>query len=328
VSKSAWVRIVIVNYNAGAFLKRTVDSLILQTNPDFEVVIVDNASTDNSTTNLRISDDRFTITHSEINLGFAAGSNLGFKDAQTPWLATLNPDAFPEPDWIEALHEATVKYPTTAMFGSLLINANNPSLLDGCGDAYSFFGNAWSGGHGHLINKNIQDGECFSPCAAAAIYRRDKFEFAKGFDEKYFCYFEDVDLGFRLRLLGERCILISAAKVNHIGSAITGSGSNFSTFHGARNLIWTYAKCMPAALLTTAPILVIALAIFLISGRSKNRRNSTVIGLKAALTNTKQILDDRKYIQTNRSAPTTDIAKAMCWNLSKIVGKKIDLRPL
>ena len=94
--RNIWVRVVIVNYNGGNFLAKAVKSLTFQTDKDFEAVIVDNASTDNSIDQLQILDDRFSIIRSEKNLGFAAGNNLGFKNAQTPWLATLNPDAFPE----------------------------------------------------------------------------------------------------------------------------------------------------------------------------------------------------------------------------------------
>ena len=321
-----WVRVVIVNYNGGEYLKKAVECLVSQKDTNFEAVIVDNASTDNSIDQLQISDDRFSIIRSEKNFGFAAGNNLGFKNAQTPWLATLNPDAFPEPNWLAALHRAVIKYPDTVMFGSLQINAKDPSRLDGCGDAYSFFGFAWQGGHGQLLRNEIQDSECFSPCAAAALCRRNELEAVGGFDERFFCYFEDVDLGFRLRLHGERCILVSDAVVHHIGSATTGDNSPFTMFHCTRNRLWTYIKNMPPILLyITIPIHIAGL-IYL--ARNTKIQNPLIKGLKAAIINIKQVLSDRKHMQNNRSTSTAAIAKAMSGNMNKILRKKIDLRTL
>ena len=88
-------------------------------------------------------------------------------------------------------------------------------------------------------------GEIFAPCAAAALYRRAAFLEAGGFDEHFFCYMEDVDLGFRLRLLGYRCGYAPAAIVHHVGSGTTGARSPFTVYHGHRNLVWTYVKNMP-----------------------------------------------------------------------------------
>ena len=92
------------------------------------------------------------------------------------------------------------------------------------------------------------DGEIFAPCAAAALYRRSTFLEVGGFDQDYFCYFEDIDLGFRLRLLGYHCRYVPDAVVLHVGSAVTGRRSSFSLYHGHRNLVWTYCKNMPALL--------------------------------------------------------------------------------
>jgi GT2 family glycosyltransferase len=89
----------------------------------------------------------------------------------------------------------------------------------------------------------------FSPCAAAALYRRDALVEAGGFDERFFCYFEDVDLGFRLRLLGHQGKQVDNAVVRHMGSAITGRLSEFTLYHIQRNLVWTYVKNMPTGLL-------------------------------------------------------------------------------
>ena len=93
------------------------------------------------------------------------------------------------------------------------------------------------------------DAEVFAPCAAAALYRREAFDEVGGFDEEYFCYFEDVDLGFRLRLRGYRCLYVHAAVVRHVSSGLAGYRSDFAVYHGERNIVWTFFKDMPGPLL-------------------------------------------------------------------------------
>jgi GT2 family glycosyltransferase len=90
--------------------------------------------------------------------------------------------------------------------------------------------------------------EVFAPCAAAALYRRSTVVDVGGFDEKFFCYVEDVDLGFRLRLAGHRCLYVPQAVATHVGSAATGKKSDFCVYHGHRNLVWTFVKNMPGIL--------------------------------------------------------------------------------
>ncbi len=149
-------------------------------------------------------------------------------------------------DWLERLLAAADKHPASASFGARLVDANDSGRLDGTGDVYHVSGLAWRRDHGRptAVGASVS-GEIFAPCAAAALYRRDAFLEVGGFDEDFFCYFEDVDLGFRLRLLGYRSQYVADAVVRHVGSAVTGRRSPFSLYHGHRNLVWTYCKNMP-----------------------------------------------------------------------------------
>ena len=184
------------------------------------------------------------------NLGFAAANNLAARRAgEVEWLALLNPDAFPEPDWLERLLTASQAHPECASFGARMVDAGDPGRLDGTGDVYHVSGLAWRRDHGRSIASGTSEAdEIFAPCAAAAFYRRAAFLEAGGFDEDYFCYFEDVDLGFRLRLLGYGCRYVPDAVVRHVGSAVTGRHSPFSLYYGHRNLVWTWCKNMPVPL--------------------------------------------------------------------------------
>src|SRR5262245_46201245 len=282
---SPWASVVIVAYNSGEFLQQCLDALAVQTMAEFEAIIVDNASTDGSLEKLRLPDRRFRLVPAGANLGFAAGSNVGIRMSCAPWIATLNPDAMPAPGWLAALRRATERHPHVAMFGSTQIDARNSTRLDGCGDAYSFLGMSWRGRYGHPVETVPPEGEAFAPCAAAALYRRDIFEQVGAFDEAFFCYCEDVDLAFRIRLQGGTCVQVPDAVVYHVGSAIAGPESHFTLYHSARNRVWLMTKNLPLALFV--PLLPVHLAyVALTLWRHRRDRShyfsATLAGLRAA----------------------------------------------
>jgi len=105
----------------------------------------------------------------------------------------------------------------------------------------------------------------FTACAAAALYSRGVFEALGGFDERYFCYFEDVDLGARLRSRGGRVVLTPEAVVRHVGSASSRTLSGFAEYHGTRNRLWTLAKVMPGVVLPIALPAYLALSLFVLA---------------------------------------------------------------
>jgi GT2 family glycosyltransferase len=152
----------------------------------------------------------------------------------------------PRPDWLERLLAAARANPGFSFFASRMLSAADPSRVDGAGDIFHVSGLFWRDGHGCRDSAAyLRPVEVFSPCAASALYRTRDVRAAGAFDEDFFCYAEDVDLGFRLRLYGHRCLYVPDAVVEHAGSAISGTGSDFSLYHGQRNLVWTYVKNMP-----------------------------------------------------------------------------------
>ena len=245
------VTVIIVNWNGEHFLFRCLSALMSQTVKPQEIILVDNASSDGSLEVAR----RFPAVRllaQDRNTGFARGNNLAIEAAaaECEWIALINPDAFAEPRWLEALLVAAESNPRFDVFGSKLINASAPLLLDGAGDVYHVSGLVWRMGHG--IPASALQGfeyEVFSPCAAAALYRRSALLEVGGFDEDFFCYVEDVDLGFLLRLAGYRCLYVPPSVVHHVGSGTTGGkNSDFPIYHGHRNVVWTYVKDMPGIL--------------------------------------------------------------------------------
>lgn len=248
--------VLIVNYNAGDLLQAAINSLKNQTFRDFEVVIVDNDSEDASAENLDTDGlPAIRVLREKHNHGFARGNNLAAQTASGKWLALLNPDATADENWLMEIHAATKRHETCRVFACSQINMDKPGLLDGAGDAYFAFGIPWRGGFEHPISElPSTDSHCFSPCGASAIYERPLFLDIGGFDERFFCYCEDVDLGIRLQLSGEKCVFLPDAVIHHKGSATSGRYSYFTMYHGFRNRTWAYIKNMPLAfLLLTLP---------------------------------------------------------------------------
>lgn len=244
------VAVIIVNFNGGTLLRRCLDALSRQRRPPDHVILVDNASTDDSVAGIDGVLPNLTVIRLAENAGFARGNNIGARAAsQYDALALLNPDAFADPGWLQALVDAADRHPEYSAFASQMRLAASPDRLDGAGDAYHVSGRAWRSGHGADASSwPAGSVEVFAPCAAAALYRREAFDEVQGFDERFFCYFEDVDLGFRLRLRGHRCLYVPEARVDHVSSGITGYRSDFSTYHGERNMVWTFLKDMPGSL--------------------------------------------------------------------------------
>ncbi len=314
------VCVLIVNYNGGAHLPRCLESLSRQTVRDFRVVVVDNGSSDGSADGIDGRYANVTLVRAGRNLGFAAGNNLALTHAGgAEWIALLNPDAFPEPEWLERMMLAAFAWPGFSFFGSRMLLADAPQLLDGTGDVYHASGMAWRRDHGVPTERGAAEaGEIFSPCAAAALYARAALDEAAGFDERYFCYHEDVDLAFRLRLLGHRCRFVPDAIVHHVSGGIAGRRSDFATYHGQRNLVWTYVKDMPGALFwlfLPLHLLMNAAAVAVCAARGQlgvvlRAKRDALRGLGAALA-------QRRAIQAARRAGSRELLAVMSFGLRR-----------
>ncbi len=243
------IAVLIVNWNGGALLSRCLQSLDVQRRAPDRVVVVDNASSDDSLEQAAQWLGAARVIRLTDNVGFAKANNIAAAEAgDADAFALLNPDAFAEPGWLEAFEAAARRRSDAAAFASQIRLDAAPHLLDGAGDSYHVSGRAWRNAHCQPLSAAPSgDTEVFAPCAAAALYRRAAFEEVGGFDERFFCYFEDVDLGFRLRLCGHRCVYVPDAIVRHVSSALSGYRSDFAVYHGERNMVWTFVKNMPAS---------------------------------------------------------------------------------
>lgn len=303
------VTVIIVNWNSGVLLGRCLHSLKAQTVQPEHVILVDNASTDNSASFAEVIAN-VTIQRMKNNLGFAVANNRAYAECDTDFVALLNPDAFPDPDWLEQLLEAAKLHPDVAAFGSRQLCQGNPEILDGIGDGYHVSGYVWRKRHGdRLKKKDLIPQEIFSPCAAASLYRRKLLIDVGGFDEDYFCYVEDVDLGFRLRLAGHKVLYVSDAVVHHVGSASTGGQhSDFSIYHGHRNLVWTYVKDMPGALFWLfLPLHILLNLVSVVWFISRGKGRVILRSKRDAIKGLPRIWAKRRNIQAMRVASIWDI---------------------
>jgi GT2 family glycosyltransferase len=322
------VDVIIVNYNAGTMLRDCVAALAAQDMDNFRVFLIDNASSDGSIEALPPLDDRFEVIKLDENTGFAKGNNIGAARGSAPWIALLNPDAYAAPDWLRQLLKAAQTDPSIVMAGSTQIDANQRHLLDGAGDLYAPTGFAWRGLWHHPIERLPDTGEVFGPCAAAALYRRDAFEAAKGLDEDFFCYHEDVDLAFRLRLAGGRAIQVREAVVYHEGSGVAGAQSPFSVFHGTRNRTWTFIKNMPLVLLILLlPFHVGLLAAFIVRAMVKGQFRPTLAGTLASIAGLKKTIHKRPAVQASRTISLYRLFTSFTCSPATFFSRGADVRP-
>ncbi len=296
-------------------MARCVASVVAQTHTDFECFIVDNGSTDGSLDTLPELDDRFTVIETGENWGFAKANNYAAERATGDWLALLNPDAFARPDWLAQGLAATTRLPNTGMVGSTQYLAQEPELFDGLGDEYHAFGIAWRAGYRHPVGP-ISTRESFGPCGAGAFYKADVFAGLGGFDPAFFCYHEDVDLAYRMRLAGYVCVQSADAAIDHISSGISGQASDFAIFHGTRNRSWTFFKNTPALLLVflTLPHIASCLALLLWSAVRSGRFKPTWRGLVAGFTQRGWTRSQR----IKRRIPYMQLLRAFAWNPNKV----------
>lgn len=321
--------VLIVNYNGAAYLQGAVDSLKAQTHRSFEVILLDNASSDGSVDALDTSGlPAVTLLREAENHGFARGNNLAAAAAKGRWLALLNPDARAAPDWLAAIDRGIAAYPDTRTFACTQLALGVADMLDGAGDAYLLFGFPWRGGLGHPAVDLPGPGHCFSACGASAVYEAALFRRLGGFDERFFCYCEDVDLGYRLQLIGEDCRFLPDAVIEHAGSGISGRDSDFVTYHGARNRVWTYVKNTPSGLLALTLPGHVALTLYVLARNSFTPRfNPMLKGLVDGFAAAFLLRGSNQWRVRGPHSDLGRIVRTMAWNPWRMSQRSVHVRP-
>ena len=248
-TSSVKVSVIIPTWNGGKWLDGCLNSLTSQDFRDFEILVVDDASTDGSSDHLEERFPCVRVLQLTVHHGFAKAVNAGITATSGEYVVLLNNDTLPSISFIRNLVQAMdMMPPDVGSLASCMRSMDNPMLLDDTGDIFTWYGHALKRGHGRPVVEFKGDREILSACAGAAMYRRKFLNDAGGFDEVFVSYLEDLDLGLRGRLLGYRHMYVESADVLHKGhgsSLPTGDYIRFVT----RNRLMLIGKNIPFSLL-------------------------------------------------------------------------------
>ena len=238
------VTVIIPNYNGLKFMEPCFKALELQIYHKFQILVVDNGSTDGSVEWLK--EHQIPTIFLDTNTGFSGAVNVGIRAAKTPYVLLLNNDTEPDCHFIGEMVKAIERSPKIFSVSSKMIQMYHKDKMDDAGDMYSLLGWAYQRGVGRSSGGYSHPCRVFSACAGAAIYRREIFEKIGYFDEMHFAYLEDIDVGYRARIAGYDNVYCPHAVVYHVGSGTSGSKYNsFKVRLAARNNIYLNYKNMP-----------------------------------------------------------------------------------
>jgi GT2 family glycosyltransferase len=253
--KDVLVSIIIPNWNGIRFLEECFQSIEKQTFSSFEVIFVDNGSADGSADWVAGQYGHLArVVRNEKNLGFAGGNNVGIHLAKGRYIVLLNNDTVVDRHWLEELIKPVDADFTIGMCASKVLSYDRPNVLEATGEL--LYRDGLNRARGHLeVDRGQYDleAEILFPPGCGALYRKEVLEEVGHFDEDFFAYGEDADLGLRARLAGWRCIYAPQAVLYHKGSGSTGRYSAFKAFYVERNRVWVAVKNFPFPLLLLTP---------------------------------------------------------------------------
>ena len=248
------ISVIIANLNGEVYLPDCLQSLSSQTFRDFEVILVDNGSTDRSLSLVKKDFPWVKVISLETNTGFARANNIGFESSSSEFVATLNNDTIAGPGWLQALYDAAKNNSDTGMVASKIYLGKEGRELDSAGMLLYPDGMTRQRGHGEEDNGQFDGSiEVLFPSACAALYRHEMLKETGYFDEDFFSYCEDADLGLRARLAGWKAVLAAGATVRHLYSQTGGRYSQFKAFHVERNHFWVLNKDLPLSYIIRFP---------------------------------------------------------------------------
>jgi len=240
------VSIIIVNYNGSKFIGNCIGSALDNKYADFEIIFVDNASSDGSVEFVKEKfghDKRLCIVKNDRNLGFAEGNNVGANVARGNYIAFLNPDTMVNPNWLKESLKVLKIDPTIGVCQSKLLSIENQKIIDSAGDFIDYYGVMMRRG-GDLKEKDVGQydkvEEIFSARAAAMMVRRKVINEVGLFDPTFFMTYEDIDFCWRVHLRGYKVVFAPKSIVYHVGEAFT--PTEFKVFFTTRNWLISLIK--------------------------------------------------------------------------------------
>ena len=287
------VSVVIPNFNGIAFLDSVLASLEGQTLNNFEVILVDNGSTDGSCSFVTANYPWVHLIELSENFGFCGAVNAGIRAAKAPYVLLLNNDTEVKEDFVEEMLAAIRRHKNTFSCGARMVQYHDRDKLDDVGNYYCALGWSFARGRGKDIHAYETEDRIFSACAGAAIYRKKILEKIGYFDEEHFAYLEDTDIGYRARIYGYENWYAPKAIVYHVGSGTSGSRYNqFKTRYSSRNNIYLIYKNMPLLqIILNLPFLVAGFLVkflfFAVKGMGKEYAAGIKNGFSISMKNKK-----------------------------------------
>jgi len=245
------VTVVIPTLAADSTYQDCVRSLEKQTLRDLEIVVVDNSG-EGRVRQAMAERNNLRIIDSPTNVGFGAAVNLGWRDSSAPYLATINDDAVAHPDWLQKLAETLDKNASAGMCASR-VRLKETGKLDSAGMLMAADGSSKQRGHNQPPESFAKAAEVIFPSGSAAMYRRKMIEEIGSFDESFFLYCEDTDLGLRALWAGWKCMYAPGAMVDHLYSHSAGQASPMKAYLVERNRLFTIFKNFPLRILWKTP---------------------------------------------------------------------------
>jgi GT2 family glycosyltransferase len=253
------VSIVIPNYNGAEHLDVCLDSIRKQTFTDYEVIVVDNGSSDRSIELLKSRDQQIIILQFMENKGFAAAVNSGIQHSSSALIALLNNDIELDPHWLMKLVDVLESDIALGSVACKMLNYHDRTSVDAAGDVLTKAGNIVGRGYGEKDTGQYDNVEnVFGACAGAGLYRREIFEKVGMLDEDYFAWFEDADHHFRSQLIGYRCLYVPSARCYHKRGATAKKMSDLSIRLHARNHLYYLIINIPAQIFWTNILFIVA----------------------------------------------------------------------
>lgn len=287
------VSVVIPNFNGIAFLDSVLASLEGQTLNNFEVILVDNGSTDGSCPFVTANYPWVHLIELSENFGFCGAVNAGIRAAKAPYVLLLNNDTEVKEDFVEEMLAAIRRHKNAFSCGARMVQYHDRDKLDDVGNYYCALGWSFARGRGKDIHAYETEDRIFSACAGAAIYRKKILEKIGYFDEEHFAYLEDTDIGYRARIYGYENWYAPKAIVYHVGSGTSGSRYNqFKTRYSSRNNIYLIYKNMPLLqIILNLPFLVAGFLVkflfFAVKGMGKEYAAGIKNGFSISMKNKK-----------------------------------------
>lgn len=250
------ISVIITNLNGEQFLIDCLNSLAAQTFKNFETILVDNHSSDRSIDIVNNWYPEVILIRNDTNRGFAEATNQGIRNSQGEFILTLNNDTKIHSDFLSEILRPMDDDPKVGICASKMLFLDG--RINSTGLCIARSGAAWNRGNSERDSGqyNKQE-EVFGASAGAALYRRSMLDEIGLFDEDFFMYMEDVDLSFRARLAGWKCMYVPTAIVDHYHGGTAGFGSDLAVYYGNRNILWMVLKNFPSrTLLFSMPMII------------------------------------------------------------------------